>query len=56
MTGTIVVRWAKLTTVPGEPIIEVGRDIKARAAAKGFAHALVIGRAGDHRRHQRSRH
>ncbi len=35
-------------TVPGEAITEIGFEIKARARAKGFEHAYVIGLANDH--------
>ena len=33
---------------PGEPITEVGWDIKARGLAKGFDHTFVLGLANDH--------
>jgi hypothetical protein len=33
---------------PGEPITELGWDIKARAKQKGFARGFVIGLANDH--------
>jgi hypothetical protein len=37
-----------LATIPGEPITEIGWDIKARAAAKGFDRGFVVGLANDH--------
>jgi len=35
-------------TIPGEPITEIGWDIKKRAKAKGFAHSFIISLANDH--------
>ncbi len=37
-----------LVSIPGEPITEIGWDVKARAKAKGFAHAFVLALANDH--------
>ena len=37
-----------LAMVPGEPITELGWQMKARGAALGFAHTFVIGLANDH--------
>ena len=37
-----------LAMVPGEPITELGWEIKARGAAQGFAHTFVVGLANDH--------
>ena len=34
--------------VPGEPITEIGWEIKRRGLAKGFEHAFVVGLSGDH--------
>lgn len=34
--------------IPGEPITEIGWDLKARAKAKGFAHGFVFALANDH--------
>lgn len=34
--------------VPGEPITEIGWQIKASAQARGFAHGFVLGLANDH--------
>ena len=34
--------------IPGEPITEIGWDLKARATAKGFAHGFVLGLANDY--------
>ena len=34
--------------IPGEPITEIGWDLKARALAKGFTRGIVLGLANDH--------
>ena len=34
--------------IPGEPITEIGWDLKARATAKGFTRGFVLGLANDH--------
>lgn len=34
--------------IPGEPITEIGWDLKARAVTKGFARGVVLGLANDH--------
>jgi hypothetical protein len=35
-------------TIPGEAVTEIGWDLKATAATKGFAHGFVLGLANDH--------
>ncbi len=35
-------------TIPGEPITEIGWDVKARAVQKGFERAFVVGLANEH--------
>jgi hypothetical protein len=37
-----------LAALPGEPITEIGWEIKARARAKGFGRGFVLGLANDH--------
>jgi hypothetical protein len=35
-------------SVPGEPITEIGWEIKARAKQKGFQHAFIVGLANEY--------
>jgi len=37
-----------LASVPGEPITDIGFDIKTRGKAKGFDYTFVVGLANDH--------
>ncbi len=37
-----------LVAIPGEPITEIGADIKQSGTTKGFAHTYVLGLANDH--------